>query len=733
MALSVRDDEGLDTLAAGILGGEQAPPPAGSEPVPLAPTRIPGLDDGTVGTDGPSLRSVLRRWGAKPLLVLAALNAVDELDRIAFTVLAPDIQRTFDVSDAAISVIATLGAILTVAASVPLAVLGDRRRRTAIAGVTGLVWAGFAFLTGVVGTVWQLVVVRIGSGVAKASVDPVHSSLLADYYPVAARARVYAAHRTANPVANVIGPLVAGGVAALVGGTAGWRWAFIVVAPFSVAAGLGAFVLREPERGGQEGGGSEESTEGGDVPTVPLATAFNRLLLIRSLRYVYFGVGVLGFALFAATPIFSLYLEDHWGLGGFGRGVVFALLSVGAMVGLPLGGLVGDRLFRHNPAWPLFLVGAGIPAYGIVTALAVFLPALWLVVAVFVFAQAAVWITQAPLAQIVAATAPPALRSLAFAMIGIFTVFFGGFLGAIVYGSISDAASPQVALALLWIPGLIGGVLIAYGSRFVNADIAMVVADLDEAERARQRRTQAARNLLEVRNLDFSYGPVQVLFDVNLDVPEGGIFALLGTNGAGKSTLLRAITGLDHPTRGSIRFDGAETTYLETEQLLGIGIAQMPGGKAIFPGLSVRENLKIGAFTFRKDNERVEAEIAQVERWFPVLAERRDQPAATLSGGEQQMLAIGKAFLTRPRLLCIDELSLGLAPTVVASLLDIVREMHQRGTTILIVEQSLNVALSLATTAVFMEKGQVRFVGPARELLERPDLARSVFLEGAGR
>jgi branched-chain amino acid transport system ATP-binding protein len=122
-----------------------------------------------------------------------------------------------------------------------------------------------------------------------------------------------------------------------------------------------------------------------------------------------------------------------------------------------------------------------------------------------------------------------------------------------------------------------------------------------------------------------------------------------------------------------------------------------------------------------------------VESWFPVLAQRRHQLAATLSGGEQQMLALGKAFLTRPRLYCIDELSLGLAPAVVSSLLDIVREMHAQGTTILIVEQSLNVALTLATTAVFMEKGHVRFSGPARDLLERPDLARSVFLEGAAR
>ncbi|MGH2760789.1 MAG: ABC transporter ATP-binding protein, partial [Actinomycetota bacterium] len=310
---------------------------------------------------------------------------------------------------------------------------------------------------------------------------------------------------------------------------------------------------------------------------------------------------------------------------------------------------------------------------------------------------------------------------------------YGGFAGGIIFGAISDASSPRVALTFLVIPGVIGGALMAWGARYVRSDIALVVADVREAERAAARRRTAARNLLEVRDVDFSYGSVQVLFDVSLDVPEGEIVALLGTNGAGKSTLLRLVTGLDHPTRGSIRFDGDDITYLEAEQLLSLGIAQMPGGKAVFPGLTVVENLKAGAFSFRKDGARVAREIEQVESWFPILRERRDQLASTLSGGEQQMLALGKAFLTRPRLLCIDELALGLAPQVVGSLLAIVREMHERKTTVVIVEQSLNVACSIASTAVFLEKGHVRFVGPARDLLERPDLARSVFLEGAGR
>jgi branched-chain amino acid transport system ATP-binding protein len=224
-----------------------------------------------------------------------------------------------------------------------------------------------------------------------------------------------------------------------------------------------------------------------------------------------------------------------------------------------------------------------------------------------------------------------------------------------------------------------------------------------------------------------------VLFDVNLDVNEGEVVALLGTNGAGKSTLLRAVCGLGHPNRGSIRFAGNDITYLEAEQILALGVGMMPGGRAVFPGMSVSENLYAGGFAFRKDRARLQRDISQVEEWFPILGQRRNQAASTLSGGEQQMLALAKAFLTRPRLLCMDELSLGLAPTVVEQLFAIVREIHAQGTTVLIVEQSVNVALALATTAVFMEKGQVRYTGPAADLLDRPDLLRSVFLEGAAR
>ena len=237
--------------------------------------------------------------------------------------------------------------------------------------------------------------------------------------------------------------------------------------------------------------------------------------------------------------------------------------------------------------------------------------------------------------------------------------------------------------------------------------------------------------LLSCRGVDMAYGPVQILFGVDFDVHQGEIVALLGTNGAGKSTLLKGICGLVKPKRGTVVFNGDDITDLPADVTTHRGIALMPGGKGVFPTLSVAENLRLFAWLTRKDADEIEATRKEVFELFPILHQRQDQMAGDLSGGEQQMLALGGALMTKPELLMIDELSLGLAPTIVGQLLDVVREIHRRGTTIVIVEQSINVALQLAQRAVFMEKGEVRFEGATADLLDRPDILRSVFIAGA--
>jgi ABC-type branched-subunit amino acid transport system ATPase component/ABC-type branched-subunit amino acid transport system permease subunit len=236
--------------------------------------------------------------------------------------------------------------------------------------------------------------------------------------------------------------------------------------------------------------------------------------------------------------------------------------------------------------------------------------------------------------------------------------------------------------------------------------------------------------LLQCEGVNAAYGSLQVLFGIELTVRRGEMVALLGTNGAGKSSLLKTITGLLPASSGRVRFAGQNVTASPTEQIARAGLTMMPGGRGIFPSLTVNDNLRVASWPIRRDRPEAEAARARALELFPVLDERADVAAGNLSGGEQQMLSLAMAFLVRPQLLCIDELSLGLAPTVVARLVEAVRDIHRQGTTVLIVEQSVNVALLVAEKATFLEKGTVRFSGASADLLERPDLLRAVFIGG---
>jgi ABC-type branched-subunit amino acid transport system ATPase component len=280
---------------------------------------------------------------------------------------------------------------------------------------------------------------------------------------------------------------------------------------------------------------------------------------------------------------------------------------------------------------------------------------------------------------------------------------------------------------------LLGGLLILHGSRYMRRDIALTVSELKElqAEHARMAINPDDVPVLQVRNVDVSYGNLQVLFDVNFEVRRGEVLALLGTNGAGKSTILRAISGLVMPDRGAIRMNGRTITLVDPQYRASMGLVQVPGGEAVFTSMTVGENLAIWSRQIADSGKRRE-KLQLVDETFPVLRDRKDDRAGSLSGGQQQMLALAKAVMLEPELLCIDELSLGLAPVVVQDLLVVVERLKEQGVTMVIVEQSVNVALSIADRAVFMERGQVRFEGPARDLLERGDLLRAVFLSGAG-
>jgi ABC-type branched-subunit amino acid transport system ATPase component/ABC-type branched-subunit amino acid transport system permease subunit len=232
--------------------------------------------------------------------------------------------------------------------------------------------------------------------------------------------------------------------------------------------------------------------------------------------------------------------------------------------------------------------------------------------------------------------------------------------------------------------------------------------------------------------VEVSYGPVQILFGVDLEVHEGEIVALLGTNGAGKSTLLKGASGLVKVGGGSVRLDRARIDGAPAETIARKGLSLMPGGRGIFPTLTVHENLRLGTWMIRKDRRAISEAKTRVLDLFPILEQRAHQQAGNLSGGEQQMLSLAMALMVRPKVLMVDELSLGLAPTIVSQLLEVVKRLHESGVTIVVVEQSVNVALEMAERAVFLEKGEVRFSGRTMDLLERPDILRSVFIAGAG-
>jgi ABC-type branched-subunit amino acid transport system ATPase component len=236
--------------------------------------------------------------------------------------------------------------------------------------------------------------------------------------------------------------------------------------------------------------------------------------------------------------------------------------------------------------------------------------------------------------------------------------------------------------------------------------------------------------ILSVRDIDFAYGRVQVLFDMHLKLRRGEALALLGTNGAGKSTLLKVICGLNRPSRGQVVLEGRDITGTPAERLPSRGLVLICGGRSVFPDMTVAENLDVQSLVVRKRRAWLRDRRDSTLDIFPRLKERMGQKAGSLSGGEQQQLALAKAVLLDPKVLCIDELSLGLAPVVVQHLLETVRAIHATGVSVILVEQSLNIAASMCERAIFMEKGATRFEGMTSELLERDDIARAVFLGG---
>jgi ABC-type branched-subunit amino acid transport system ATPase component/predicted MFS family arabinose efflux permease len=719
-------------LSAQVLAEEEARKDRTRDTATVLPDDLlPG-----VGGASMSMSEALREGGRPMIGVLTLLLVFEEFDRVAIQVLAPDIQATLGISDTVLAGIASLGGVMLVLCTLPFAYLADRLRRTRVLAAAVFVWSGFVALTAVVVNPFQMGIARAGAGVGASANIPISPSLVTDTYPIAARTRMLAIEGIGRTIGQVAGPLAAGGVAAWIGGGEAWRTTLLLFALPPVVLGVALLLLREPRRGRHDQIAALGAEIEIDDPPVRLSAAFQRLKKVRTFYYLVVGIGVLGFALVAVPTLMGLMLEDapEYGYGAFTRGWIISISWAGALVSIPLAGRYGERIFRRDPTAALRLAGVAVLMYGLLFTIGLRFRDPVLLIGFWTLANACQGAAFTTIRPAIAAVVPYRMRAQAFALVGVYIFLMGGFFGGLLGGAFSDAWGERTALTIVVPPAaLLGGLLILYGSRFMKHDISMGVAELREELEERQRIADDPTGVpvLQVRGVDVSYGPVQVLFDVAIEVRRGETLALLGTNGAGKSTLLRAISGIVLPDRGVIRLNGRTVTFVAPELRARLGMVQVPGGEALFTSMTVRENLEIWSRLIDDRQERGAA-IERVHDVFPTLRDRLDQRAGSLSGGQQQMLALGKALMLEPEILLIDELSLGLAPIVVQELLAVVERLKAEGMTMVIVEQSVNVALAIADRAVFMERGQVRFQGPAQDLLGRDDLLRAVFLSGAG-
>ena len=689
--------------------------------------------------------SLLRRHRLSlyPVVALGILVIVDQFQINAYVIQGPEISRGLGVPRGLIALLVSLqGLALTLAALPIAAAVQAKPRRALMAKATGIAWSGATLFTGLVTNGLGLGAMMLFDGATSGSVQAVHQPLLIDSYPTGLRARVISIYRAFFEAGSLLAPLF---VALLTGVfLLTWRGVFLVMGATAVLLSLVALRLRDPgygrwdeQRLREEVREAAGGSAGGLEPEQHQLHFFEiarRLFLIPTVRRVLLAYAILGMLLVPLNTYFVFFLEERWGLAPNQRALFFAALPIFSISLILLMSRFSESLFHARPE-RLFRLAAIVQFAGLcLVGLALVMPAFWGMFLAFGLAIASFAlltpIVQTGYLSIVRAH----MRPHAAALAGVFLYGVGGVGGSIVLGGLDVRYGVVGSVAAVLVVGIFSSIALNSVRRHVSSDLDHTVGELvEEEELGALARSGVRLPMLACRRVDFSYGGLQVLFGVDFSVDDGEMVALLGTNGAGKSTLLRVISGLGLPDRGSVRFRGAEVTYLDAERRVGLGISQVPGGRAVFGPLTVVENLRVFGFAHGRDRRQIDRGIDESLAAFPRLAERRNQAASTLSGGEQQMLGLAKALILRPRLLLIDELSLGLAPKAVSELMEMVRRINATGVAVVLVEQSVNIALSLVRHAYFMERGQIRFDGPAAELLGQTELVRSVFLEGAGR
>ncbi|MBW3665547.1 MAG: AI-2E family transporter, partial [Actinobacteria bacterium] len=454
------------------------------------------------------------------------------------------------------------------------------------------------------------------------------------------------------------------------------------------------------------------------------------VVVLLDLPYGFFIAAASALAMLIPFFVFLvLFLAVRWNLGPFGRGALFSGLGLAAVVALAAFGPAAERLFRRDPAELLdaaALLWAGALLFVAVAALA---PVLILVVAALAVAVGLVTAIGPGLTALNLSLVAPQLRSTANAVSLIYFAGPGGILGILLLGAADRRYGLAGALIATTLPGLVAVLLLHRARRTVTTDLQRVLDEaIDEEEFRRRAEEGVTPPVLVVRRLRAGYDGQPVLRDLDLTVAAGERVALLGVNGAGKTTLLRVIAGLLLPWSGTVRLDERDISHVDPERRSGFGVVLVSGAGTLFDPLTVAEHLRLYLGSVGLHGRAAGAALERIDRMFPALARRRDVVARSLSGGERQMLGMSRALITRPALLLVDELSAGLAPGLVKPLLDAIATIAAKGTAVIVVDQSVDVALSVCDRAVFLERGTIRFDGPARDLLGRDDLLRSIFL-----
>ncbi|MEO7448485.1 MAG: MFS transporter, partial [Humibacillus sp.] len=581
------------------------------------------------------LRNMLEGEPTRPAAAMFGLNAIDELDNATFNWLAPTILATFGKGVGTFGAITTVMTLLAPLVALPLSVVADRRKRMPIVLFAAVVWGVFSFTTAIAPVLWVLFAARVGSAFGRTVSYPIQAALMSDFYSPKVRVRAMGLFTIGSQAGDMIGPLLGASIAAVWG----WRGAFVFIAVLTVPTLLFVRTVPEPERGRFE--------KVQDPAPIAWRETVPRLWAIRSLRFQFIAGIWLAGGVFGARIVLPFFFRDSFHIGDFGLGVIGSLAGGAALLTTLYGAKLAQARLNRSPSDAVLwfsLVGFAISGLVVLFALS---PSVYVAVPLLLVTACGFGLVGPLTLSLQSLVSPPELRASALALGQVVALAGVAFVG--VLAGIASAFGNRPALIVAAVLLLRGTFHIRTAAKYIESDMERLSADY--VGEARRIAPDGVPILLETRGLTASYGPVQVLFGVDIEVRQGEVVALLGTNGAGKSTVLNALSGLLPPDGGNVWFDGEPISGESPERIAGRGLVQAPGGRGIFPGLSVRDNLKLGAFLLRSDKKLLEQRTADALELFPGLVPHLDRVAGDLSGGQRQMLVLAQAMLLKPRLL----------------------------------------------------------------------------------